>query len=481
MLDEPGAQDAKLRADIRLLGNLLGDTLVRQVGHDLLDLVEAVRALTKRIRGGDDGTPDPGAADELVELLATLDLATTIQLVRAFSTYFYLANVAEQTNRLDQQGTTTDHAGSLGEAVDRVIAAGVSPDTVAEVVARLELRPVFTAHPTEAARRSILTKTTRIAGLLDQLGDPDLSPSATARVERRLAEMIDLIWQTDELRRERPKPIDEARLVIYYFDEIFREVCGEVLDELAHQLGRLDVDLSPESRPLHFGTWVGGDRDGNPNVTAPVTMQVLSVQHDHALRETIGAVERLATDLSPSERIVPVSDELARSLVEDARHLPATYQVFSDLSAGEAYRQKAAFIHQRLVNTRRRHAEDIPHQPGRDYLNAEELLAELMVMRRSLSSQPRGADRPRFARPSHPPGRRLRFPAGDHGHPPARRPPPPAARRDLRPDRRHLPRRPDRAHRPPRRGAGRATPPDHRRHPARRRGRRHARHAAHGA
>ena len=386
MLDELGAQDAKLRADIRLLGNLLGDTLVRQVGHDLLDLVEAVRALTKRIRGGDDGTPDPGAADELVELLATLDLATTIQLVRAFSTYFYLANVAEQTNRLDQQGATTDHGGSLGEAVDRVIAAGVSPDTVAEVVARLELRPVFTAHPTEAARRSILTKTTRIAGLLDQLGDPDLSPSATARVERRLAEMIDLIWQTDELRRERPKPIDEARLVIYYFDEIFREVCGEVLDELAHQLGRLDFDLSPESRPLHFGTWVGGDRDGNPNVTAPVTMQVLSVQHDHALRETIGAVERLATDLSPSERIVPVSDELARSLVEDARHLPATYQVFSDLSAGEAYRQKAAFIHQRLVNTRRRHAEDIPHQPGRDYLNAEELLAELMVMRRSLSA-----------------------------------------------------------------------------------------------
>ena len=386
MLDEPEAQDAKLRADIRLLGNLLGDTLVRQVGPGLLELVESVRALTKRIRGGDDSTPDPGAADELVDLLGSLDLATTIQLVRAFSTYFYLANVAEQTNRLDQQGTTTttDLTGSLADAVDRVIAAGTSPDTVAEVVARLELRPVFTAHPTEAARRSILTKTTRIAELLDRLDDPGLSPSAAARVERRLAEMIDLIWQTDELRRERPKPIDEARLVIYYFDEIFRDVCGDVLDELAHQLARLDVDLSPESRPLHFGTWVGGDRDGNPNVTAPVTMQVLSVQHDHALRETIAAVERLATDLSPSERIVAVSEELAASLGEDARHLPATFQVFSDLSAGEAYRQKAAFIHQRLVNTRRRHAEDTPHQPGRDYLAAEELLAELMVMRRSL-------------------------------------------------------------------------------------------------
>ena len=153
--------------------------------------------------------------------------------------------------------------------------------------------------------------------------------------------MIDLIWQTDELRRQRPEPIDEARLVIYYFDEIFRDVAGEVLDELAHQLGRLGLDPSPEDRPLHFGTWVGGDRDGNPNVTAPVTMQVLAVQHDHALRETIGAVEALATDLSPSERIVPVSDDLVASLPRDARHLPATYQVFSDLSAGEAYRQKS--------------------------------------------------------------------------------------------------------------------------------------------
>ncbi len=243
---------------------------------------------------------------------------------------------------------------------------------------------MFTAHPTEAARRSILTKTTRIAGLLDELDDPAVTPAARARIERRLAEMIDLIWQTDELRRQRPEPLDEARLVIYYFDEIFRDVAGEVLDELAHQLGRLGLDPSPEDRPLHFGTWVGGDRDGNPNVTAPVTMQVLAVQHDHALRETIGAVEALASDLSPSERIVPVSDELVASLAEDARHLPATYQVFSDLSAGEAYRQKAAFIHQRLVNTRRRLSEDTAHRPGRDYLGAGELIADLMTMRRSL-------------------------------------------------------------------------------------------------
>jgi len=384
MVDQPSTQDAKLRADIRLLGNMLGDTLVRQVGPELLDLVETVRALTKRIRGSDGEPPDPGAARDLVDLLAPLDLDTTIQLVRAFSSYFYLANVAEQTNRLDQQGASRNRVGWLEATVDRIIAADLPVATVAEVVKTLELRPVFTAHPTEAARRSILTKTTRIAELLEEADDPHLTASASARIERRLAEMIDLIWQTDELRRDRPKPIDEARLVMYYFDEIFRDVAGDVLDELAHQLSRLGVELPADSRPLHFGTWVGGDRDGNPNVTAPVTTQVLAAQHDHALRETIGAVERLATDLSPSERIVAISDELAAALVEDARHLPSTFQVFSDLSASEAYRQKTAFIHQRLINTRRRYAEDTPHQPGKDYRTADELLAELMVMRRSL-------------------------------------------------------------------------------------------------
>ena len=113
-------------------------------------------------------------------------------------------------------------------------------------------------------------------------------------------------------------------------------------------------------------------------------MQVLALQHDHALRETIGAVEALADDLSPSERIVPVSDELVASLAEDAGDLPATYQVFSDLSADEPYRLKAAFIHQRLVEHPAPAVEDTAHQPGRDYPGAGELLADLVTMRRSL-------------------------------------------------------------------------------------------------
>ncbi len=384
MSDERSDRDARLRADIRLLGNLLGETLVRQEGPELLELVERVRALTKRVRGEESPLDAEVASQELTELLDELDLDTTIQLVRAFSSFFYLANVAEQAHRLDEEGARAEQRGWLATSVDRIIAADLPQDVIDAVVGRLELRPVFTAHPTEAARRSILTKTDRVAGLLDERADLRLSASDLARTERRLAEVIDLMWQTDELRRERPKPLDEARSTIYYFDEIFRDVAADLFDELDHQLARLGCELDLTARPLHFGTWVGGDRDGNPNVTPEVTTAVLRMQHDHALRELIAAVEQLATDLSSSDKIVGVSDALAASLDADAAALPSTHAVFADLSAGEPYRQKAAFVHQRLMNTRRRLAEETPHRPGVDYADPAELLADLGLMRESL-------------------------------------------------------------------------------------------------
>jgi phosphoenolpyruvate carboxylase len=386
------SSDARLRADIRLLGNLLGKTLVRQHGQPLLDLVEEVRALSKQIRSAEArGEPSDQADEQLDLILSDLDLETTIQLVRAFTTYFYLANVAEQAHRFDEDSTRQQERRSLLEStVDRIAAAGIDTELVAEVAHRLELRPVFTAHPTEAARRSILTKTGAVAEILDERADPRLTSADLARTERRLAELIDLIWQTDELRKSRPTPVDEARSAIFYFSEIFRDVAGDLYDELSHQLARLGVDLGLATAPLHFGTWVGGDRDGNPNVTAQVTFDVLETQHDHALRALITAIEDLSTELSASERIVVVSDELAASLEADAAQLPAVHKRFHQLSAGEAYRQKCAFIHQRLHNTRRRVVEGAQHQPGLDYADASELRAELEIMHRSLTAH-RGA------------------------------------------------------------------------------------------
>ena len=378
--------DANLRADIRMLGNLLGETLVRQEGPWLLELVEQVRALTKRIRSGEAASiVDQDAQTDLAAVLDELDLAKVISLVRAFTTFFYLANLAEQTHRLDEDGARSiGDRGFLEATVDRIAAADLDQGFLEEVLGRLELRPVFTAHPTEAARRSILTKTADIAELLERRGDPRISTAERNRIERRIAELVDLIWQTDELRRERPTPLDEARSAIYYLDEIFREVAADLSAELDHQLERIGVSLPASAAPIRFGNWVGGDRDGNPNVTPELTFEVLELQHRHALRGLIAAIEELSSELSASERIVEVSDELRESLAGDASLMPEVHQRFASLSAGELYRRKCAFIYQRLHNTRDRIAVESGHQPGLDYLSAGALLDELTLMQTSL-------------------------------------------------------------------------------------------------
>jgi phosphoenolpyruvate carboxylase len=374
--------DTQLRGDIRLLGNLLGETLVRQHEASLLEQVETVRALTKRIRSEDAGD-SALASDELDQLIDALDLDTAIRLVRAFSTYFYLANVAEQVHRI----AAGPRSGALADATDRILAAGVDPELVADISGRLEMRPVFTAHPTEAARRSLRTKTLRIAALIAERMRVAEDPVAAARIERRLAELVDLMWQTDELRSERPTPEEEARSAIHVFDDLYAQAVPEVYDEFDHQMGRLGITVDVTAAPLRFGTWVGGDRDGNPNVTPEVTAKVIEVQYVHALRNLIAAVEELAAELSPSTRIIGVDDALRRSLDADAERFPAVHDRFTKLSAGEPYRQKLAYIHQRLHNTLDRISEGTPHHPGNDYAGPDELQSDLGQIERSLEAQ----------------------------------------------------------------------------------------------
>ena len=368
--------DEALRNDIRRLGSQLGETLTRQHGADLLDLVEKVRALVRKVRG--EG--DRAAADELDALFDKLDMNTTVELVRAFTTYFYLANVAEQVHRL---GEAAGSGNLLAATVDRICAANVEPELIQSVARRLELRPVFTAHPTEATRRSILVKLGHLARYLDQRLDPRIAEPETERIDRRIAELIDQLWQTDELRLQRPSPLDEARTTIFYFDQLAFEVLPDLLEEVDIQLKRLGVSTAA---PIRFGSWVGGDRDGNPNVTSSVTTEVLETQHDHGLRRLIGAVARLAEELSTSERIKGASPQLKASLEEDQHQLPEVWQRFHRLNAGEPYRLKCAFIHQRLINTAKRISDNARHLPGLDYGSPQELIDELSTLKDSLSA-----------------------------------------------------------------------------------------------
>jgi phosphoenolpyruvate carboxylase len=372
--------DILLRSDIRLLGGLLGETLVRQHGQALLDLVEAVRGLTKTARDSSKPIEAASAVNELTALLDGIDVASAIQLVRAFSTYFALANVAEQVHRLDGGS----HATGLSHTIDLILASDADDAETRSIIEKLEVRPVFTAHPTEAVRRSVQSKTTEIASLLDERRARSATTSDADRIDRRIAELIDAMWQTDELRVERPTPTDEARSVIHFFSGLFASAVPEVYNELDHQLARLGVEIPATAKPLHFGTWVGGDRDGNPNVTPGLTLEILKTQHVHAVRSLIAMVESLAAELSTSDRIVEVTQELVESLADDAVRFPEVHSRFTKLSSGEPYRQKLAFIHQRLLNTLDRIESGTGIRGENEYISEYQLIDELEVMRRSL-------------------------------------------------------------------------------------------------
>ncbi|MCP9944096.1 phosphoenolpyruvate carboxylase [Streptomyces somaliensis] len=365
--DQTPSAGAELRADIRRLGDLLGETLVRQEGPGLLELVEKVRRLTR-----EDG-------EAAAELLGDTDLATAARLVRAFSVYFHLANVAEQVHRgREMRARRATEGGLLARTADML--KDGDPEHVRETVRNLNVRPVFTAHPTEAARRSVLNKLRRIAALLDE-------PATAAdrrRHDLRIAENIDLVWQTDELRVVRPEPADEARNALYYLDELHAGAVGDVLEDLAAELERVGFELPAGTRPLTFGTWIGGDRDGNPNVTPDVTWEVLILQHEHGLTDAIEVVDELRGLLSNSIRYAGATPELLDSLQRDLDRLPEISPRYRRLNAEEPYRLKATCIRRKLVNTRERLARDTPHQEGRDYLGTAELLRDLTLLQTSL-------------------------------------------------------------------------------------------------
>jgi len=369
-----------LNRDIKLLVGFLGETLVRHEGEELYDLVERVRALSKATR---DDSSDATAAD-LDRCLSSVDLATATQLVRAFSAYFHLANIAEQVHRADERTQISAEEGPLGRAIEEMAEAHLPLEEIEGLLDRLELRLVLTAHPTEAVRQSILTKRRRIAELLDQRSNPRATEDDRRRNEREIAEVVDLIWQTDELRRKKPTPAEEASSVVFYLDDLFGAVLPDLLDDLTAHLGRIGVELAPRARPVRFGTWVGGDRDGNPNVTPEVTLQVLGLQRSLALRRLTATVQDLVTKLSTSTRVTSISKALKSSLTADKVFLPEVHAKFGNLNAEEPYRLKCSYILQRLLNTQARLAEGAPPRPHLEYACTAELLDELELMRASM-------------------------------------------------------------------------------------------------
>ncbi len=361
------SDNSALRNDVRKLADLLGETLVRQEGPELLNLVESVRLAVRE-----------GKAEQL---LSDLSVEKTASLVRAFSTYFNLANVAEQVDRVKVLAKEKHNSGGwISQAVTNIEKSlnnkEFSATDLQNWLSNFSVRPVFTAHPTEAARRSVLSKLTTISELLDQ-------PRSEIR-NTRLAEAIDLIWQTDELRLGQPEPLDEAVNSLYYLDELFEFTVPEILDQFNKELKRIGIEIPMTSRPLSFGTWIGGDRDGNPFITAEVTKAAILLQNAHFTRTIIHLLDELRQALSISTKLAGVSKELLDSVAQDLELLPEIEERFRRINVEEPYRLKATAIRHKLLITQARHRGALPHAPGRDYKDTAELLADFTIMRDSL-------------------------------------------------------------------------------------------------
>ncbi|HET7043950.1 MAG TPA: phosphoenolpyruvate carboxylase [Gaiellaceae bacterium] len=343
--------EAALRGNVRLLGELLGRVIVEQEGAEVLELEERVRALARAGRGG-----DAAASGELAELVAGLDLGRQAVVLRAFSMYFQLANIAEQHHRLRRR-RAYEHEGrvpreSLADALARLERAGVEPDALAAAARRLSVELVLTAHPTEAMRRGTLRAHRRLAALLHELDDPELPPSAGARVARDLAEEITILWQTDEVRSRRPRVADEIRNGHWFVEVSLWEAAPRLLAELR--------EVVPDAPPaLRFGSWIGGDLDGNPH-TGPETLETALEQARALARELLRAeVRELARSWGMSSALAGADEEVG-----------AVGDVPPGQNEAEPYRRRLTSIYERL---------------GQDaFASADELLAELDLVDASL-------------------------------------------------------------------------------------------------
>ena len=388
---------APLRRDVRLLGGLLGQVLEEAGGPELLADVERLRHATIALReGGQPGWarhPEHDARRrEVVELVAGFDLGRAESVARAFTVYLQLVNLAEERHRvriLRERGRGSGPADkdSLAAAVEAV-RAEEGEAGLARLLGRLEVNPVLTAHPTEARRRAVVDALRRVGEQVDRLDDPRLSASEEADVRRRLLEEISILWRTAQLRSERPGPLDEVRSLMSVFDESLFRLVPAVYRELDQAMAGTAAGTGPPAFGawLRWGSWVGGDRDGNPTVTAEVTRATLAIHADHLLRGLEAATRRIGRSLTAAASSTPPSSALSASLAADAADLPAAVGAIRKRSPGEPHRQKLLLAAERLAATRAFLTGGGQDTPGTAdaYPGPDGFLADLRLVQASL-------------------------------------------------------------------------------------------------
>jgi phosphoenolpyruvate carboxylase len=371
-------KDAPLFADIRLLGRLLGDVIRDQEGPQVFDIVERIRSLSIRFHRHDDQT----ARAELDALLNGLTREQTNLVVRAFSYFSHLANIAEDQHHIRRArahalagpGSSKPREGSFAHAAARAAELGIGTDKLAEFFGRADIAPVLTAHPTEVQRKSILDRQWKIACLLDARDRLPLTPEEREENEEALRRAVLILWQTRMLRPAKLSVMDEVNNALSYYDNTFLRALPRLHNGIEDSLG------APLPAFLRPGSWIGGDRDGNPFVTADILKSALNAQSRKAFAFYLEQTHQLGGELSSSELLVKISDEL-RAL---AQRSPDRNPHRDD----EPYRRAIAGIYARLAATAREldHMEALRHPVAAapPYADSAEYAAELDILDRSL-------------------------------------------------------------------------------------------------
>ena len=383
-----------LRQEVRWLGSMLGRVLIEQEGKKFYELVEMVRKTAIQLRRH----PSPKLEARLIRKLRSLGTPQLIRLIRAFTVYFQLANLAEDKHRIRRKRAYESERhrvqrGSLEDIVEKITKRGISYGAMRKLLPELSIELVLTAHPTEAQRRSTLEKMFVLDRLLFEREYKQLTPRELEGIDREIIRTITLLWQTDELRHRKQTVMDEVDNGLFYLDEVLFDVLPATLLRFQELLGKAYDRDFPFSPFLHFGSWIGGDRDANPYVTSAVTLEAVRRQKDVLLRKYIKTMGHLMEEFSQSVHLVGASKKLLDSIQKDAEKLPLFAGAWKEKSQSEPYRKKISFIQRKLINTLRLNAPDAQRQTAPDdtieasYEKPADFSRDLEVLMESLKAR----------------------------------------------------------------------------------------------
>jgi phosphoenolpyruvate carboxylase len=372
-------EDARLRTDIRLLGRILGDTVRDQEGADVFDLVERIRQTSIRFHRDNDRP----ARRELEIILDSMSISETVRIVRAFSYFSHLANIAEDQNNIRQmrsRSTAAPRPGTLASTLTHARAAGFSAADLRRFFKEAQVSPVLTAHPTEVRRKSTIDREMEIAALLDRRERVQLTPQEIEASDEQLRRAVLTLWQTNLLRRTKLTVLDEVANGLSFYDYTFLHEVPRLHCALEDRLNEGEGEAQGELASfLRMGSWIGGDRDGNPFVTAEVMRGTLKLQSSRVLRFYLEELHVLGSELSLAAHLADVSDEL--------RALAARSPDTSPHRSGEPYRLAVSGIYARLTATALKLDVGITRPPvgeAAPYANVGEYKADLDILDRSL-------------------------------------------------------------------------------------------------